>query len=69
MEAERLDGGLVYVVFNTFGNGRHVYLASWGAPHPEFVFGVKAESPEDRMALVRAFVRGRIPGLRCRPWP
>ncbi|HEX9124600.1 MAG TPA: hypothetical protein VF984_14775, partial [Actinomycetota bacterium] len=56
MEVERLDGALVYVVFNTFGNGRHVYLASWGAPDSEYVFGVKAESPEDRVALVRAFV-------------
>jgi hypothetical protein len=58
MELEQLaeDARLVYVVYNTIGNGRRVYLVSWGAPHSEFLFGVKAESPDARTALVRAFV-------------
>lgn len=62
MEQERLDGPLVYTIYDTTGNGRHVYLISWGAPGSEFLFGVKAESPEDRMALVQAFVEASSRG-------
>lgn len=62
MEVEELEGALVYIVFNTLGNGRHVYLASWGAPDSEFVFGVKAASPDERTALVQAFVEATSQG-------
>jgi hypothetical protein len=46
------------VIYKTIGNGRRVYLVSWGAPHSEFLFSVKAESPDARKALVQAFVEG-----------
>jgi hypothetical protein len=56
IEEQSLDGALAYIVLTRTESGRTVYLAAWGGADAKTVFVAKAESPEVREALVRAFV-------------
>ena len=50
------DARVVYVFGTTVEEGRNSYVASWADPDGEWVFAVQAFTPEERAALIEAFV-------------
>jgi len=50
------DARVVYVFGSTVEEGRNSYVASWADPGGKWVFAVQAFTPEERAALIEAFV-------------
>ena len=50
------DARVVYVFGSTIAEGRNSYVATWADPDGEWVFSVQAFTPEEREALIQAFV-------------
>lgn len=58
IETRQLDPEteLVYLTATTTANGQPVYVMAWGEPESEWVFSLSADSADNRVALVNAFV-------------
>ena len=63
IEARALEpaGPLVYLVWSSTRDGRPWHAASWAESDGDWLFGVSADTPEARAALVAAFAEATSP--------